>query len=35
MEKCKNCNHDAHCPEVCSMEECTCKKCNCSVCTKE
>jgi len=25
MENCKNCNHEAHCPE-------TCFKCDCSIC---
>jgi hypothetical protein len=34
MEKCKNCNCEAHCPEPCY--ECKkCKKCNCSVCNKK
>ena len=30
MENCKNCNHEAHCPETCMW--CMCKKCDCSVC---
>ena len=32
MENCKNCNHEAHCPETCS--HCDCKKCDCSACAK-
>jgi len=32
MENCKNCDHEAHCPEVCF--KCNCKKCDCSVCKK-
>jgi len=33
MEKCKNCNCEAHCPETC--HNCKCKKCDCSVCKKD
>ena len=32
MENCKNCDHEAHCPETCF--KCDCKKCNCSICEK-
>jgi hypothetical protein len=32
MENCKNCKHEAHCPETCF--NCDCKKCDCSVCEK-
>ena len=32
MENCKNCSHEAHCPETCF--KCDCKKCDCSICEK-
>jgi len=33
MEECKNCGHDAHCPETCF--DCKCKKCSCSTCNRD